>query len=257
MLDIETAPIEAFVWGLFDQNIGIDFIKNDWSILSYAAKWVGSKKIIYADTGGRGVRKVRDDKILMRPLWDLLDAADIVIGQNLRKFDAKKVNAKMIAHGLGPPSPYKVVDTLLVSRKHFAFTSNKLAFTSRLLTDTPKDEHKRFAGFELWKECLADNPAAWREMKKYNKRDVVATEKLYLKLRPWIAGHPSVSVHEDPESPTCPHCDSSKMQRRGVSVLRAGGSYPRFQCQGCGAWSRGKTLLRTTASSKKQLVSIT
>ena len=39
--DIETSPVEAYVWGLWDQNIPIDFVKTDWTIFAWAAKWLG------------------------------------------------------------------------------------------------------------------------------------------------------------------------------------------------------------------------
>jgi predicted RNA-binding Zn-ribbon protein involved in translation (DUF1610 family) len=251
--DIESAPVEAFVWGLWDQNVGLDFIKVDWSTLSFAAKWLDSKKIIYQDTGGRGKNKVRDDKPLMKTLWELLNEADIVVAQNGKKFDVRKVNARFIQHGIGPPSPYRVIDTMLVARKHFAFTSQKLAHTSTILTDTPKDSHRKFPGFELWKECLADNPAAWAEMKKYNKQDVVATEKVYLKMRPWIDQHPNVGAYDPSDAHTCPKCGSDQLQRRGVSVTQQG-QYPRMQCQNCGGWSRGKTALIPLNKRKMLLV---
>lgn len=40
--DIETAPILASVWRIWDQNIGLNQIKADWHLLSFAAKWLGS-----------------------------------------------------------------------------------------------------------------------------------------------------------------------------------------------------------------------
>lgn len=252
--DIESSPIEAYVWGLWDQNVGLDFIKTDWTILSFAAKWLDEKKIIYADTGGRGARKVRDDKPLMKKLWDLLSEADIVVAQNGKRFDVRKVNARLIKHGFGPPSPYHVIDTMIAAKKHFAFTSQKLAWTSKYLTDAPKDEHKKFPGFELWTECLKDNPAAWAEMKKYNKQDVVATEEVYLALRPWIEGHPNISVYKPSEGvPACPKCGSDHVQKNGIKVLTQG-TYQRHHCMNCGAWSRSKQLLTPLSIRKTQLV---
>ena len=38
VIDIETAPIVAHVWRLFDNNVGLNQIEQDWSILSYTAK---------------------------------------------------------------------------------------------------------------------------------------------------------------------------------------------------------------------------
>jgi RNase P subunit RPR2 len=244
VIDIESAPIEAYVWGIWEQNVGLDFIKTEWSILSYAARWLGEKNIIYNDTGGRGLSKVRDDKPLLGKIWELLNEADIVVAQNGKRFDVRKINARLIMHGMGPPSPFRVIDTLIVAKKHFAFTSQKLMWTSKYLTDSPKSEHKKFPGFELWVECLKDNPLAWAEMKKYNRQDIVSTEKLYVKLRPWIDNHPNLGVYDANDRPLCPKCGSDKVHvgaSNRVSVKQQG-MYKRYVCQECGGWSRGKTM---------------
>lgn len=247
-IDIETAPIESYHWGLWDQNIGLDQIKVEWTILSFAAKWLGSDNVTYFDTGGRGSGKVRDDKPLLAALWKILDEADIVIAQNGQAFDVKKINARMLVSGMKPYSPIKIIDTMLVSKKHFAFTSNKLAWLSSHLTDTKKSEHKLFPGFELWKECLADNKKAWQEMKKYNVIDVISTEQLYLKLRPWVEGHVNVATYSEMDEMACPKCGSTHMQKRGRTVTQFG-EYHRFQCQDCGGWARSRY---TTNTNKKR-----
>lgn len=251
-LDIETLPLESYTWGLFDQNVGLDMIKTEWSILSYAAKWLDRKTVIYADTMGRGVDKVRDDKSLVGEIWKLLDSADIVVAQNGQRFDIKKINARLIQHGYGPYSPVKVVDTLLVARRHFAFTSKKLEWMSKYLTDSPKEKHKEFPGFELWAECLKDNPKARKELKKYNKQDVISTEKLYLKQRPWIDGHPNIGTYNLRGDVQCPKCGSAKVTAQGIRVLVAG-VYQRYKCENCGGWARGKLMLNDKNVRKVKL----
>jgi ribosomal protein L37AE/L43A len=252
-IDIETAPLEGYFWQLFDQNIAINQIKVDWSILSYSAKWLGESKLLYADTGGRGKSKVRDDKKLARAIWALLDEADVVVGQNSKKFDVKKINARMLQHGMLPYSPIRQVDTKIECGRYFGLTSKRLEWMSAVLTDTPKDKHKEFPGFELWTACLADNPRAWREMKKYNIRDVEATEKVYLRMRPWIATHPNAAVHIQDKEPRCPKCASKDLQRRGFALTQQG-SYPRWQCNECGGWARGKTTTLHHSVRKNLLV---
>lgn len=236
-LDIETSPILAYVWGLFKQFVGLNQIVSDWSILSFSYKWLGDPKVHHFNTGGRGVEKVRDDRHLLQLIWDVLDEADIVIAQNGIKFDAKKINARFIQAGMPPPSPYKIVDTMLEAKKVAAFTSNKLAWLSDILTDTPKEDHPEFPGFELWTECLKDNPRAWKVMKRYNDRDIPSCEGVYLKLRPYIVGHPNVAAYNDDTDVQCPKCGSKEIQRRGVALTQTG-KYQRMQCFGCGGWSR-------------------
>ena len=248
-IDIETSPIEAYTWGLWDVNVGLEQIKTEWTILSFSAKWLGEKKITYMDSGGRGAAKVRDDKPLLGVLWKILDEADIVIAQNGKRFDLKKINARMLMHGFLPYSPVKVIDTMLAAKRHFGFTSNKLAWMSKYLTTSAKSEHKKFPGFELWTECLKDNKQAWAEMKSYNVQDVVATENLYLKLRPWMDNHTNISVFSNVERPSCPKCGSSKVQRRGVARTQVS-TFSRYHCQSCGGWSRSRLALPVTEKAK-------
>lgn len=238
-LDIETSPILAFVWSLWKQNVGLNQIHTDWSVLSFSYKWLSEKRVIHHNTGGRGANRVRDDKALMRKLWDVLDEADIIIAQNGVSFDCKKINARFIELDMPPPSPFKVVDTMLEARRIAKFTSNRLAWLSDVLTDTPKSEHKKFPGFELWRECLADNPEAWKEMRKYNDIDIRATEKVYLKLRPYIVGHPNVASYDGDDTRRCPKCGSENLQSRGVALTQSG-EYKRYQCKSCKGWARGR-----------------
>jgi hypothetical protein len=243
-LDIESSPLESWTWGIWDQNVGLEQIKTEWTILSYAAKWLGQKKMIYEDTGGRGKHKVRDDKPLMKGIKALLDEADIVIAQNGRRFDVRKINARLIMHGYGPPSPYRVIDTMIVAKKYFAFTSQKLAWTSKYLATEQKDDHKKFPGFKLWVACLEDNPAAWAEMKKYNKQDVKSTEEVYLTMRPWINDHPNLGVFAFSEAPVCPKCGSPELTRNGGRrSVKQQGMYQRYQCKKCGGFCRSKQTL--------------
>ena len=252
-LDIETSPIEALTCGTFDQNISVEQIKTEWTILSYAIKDLNSPKIRYESTGGRGAKKVRDDKGLLIKLHKELDDCDIVIAQNGRAFDTKKVNARMAMHGMLPYSPVRVIDTLEIAKKHFKFTSNKLQWMSQHLTTQPKDDHKEFPGMELWIQCLLDNPDAWKCMKKYNEQDVLSAELVYRRLRPWMVAHPSLAVFAGGTEPRCPACGSTHVQKRGFEVTQAT-TYHRYHCQECGKWSRGKVMQNTPRERKAMLV---
>lgn len=244
VVDIETAPLELYGWKLFDENFSLDQIKSDWSILAFAAKWLRERRVIYKDTGGRGAAKVRDDSGLLPDLWRLLDEADIVVAQNGVRFDVRKIRARLVAHGFKPPSPFRVVDTMLVARKYFAFTSQKLKYTSEVLApELKKDEHREFPDFTLWAEVLKDNPKAWRVMRRYNQQDILATEAVYLKVLPWIENHPNLGTFAAAEEHLCPNCGSKNViGRNGWREVKQQGVYKRYQCKDCGAWSRGKTM---------------
>jgi hypothetical protein len=178
IIDIETRPMLAKVWGLFDQNIALNQIVDEGGIFSWSAKWIGSKEIMYRDVKGNK----KKEKDLLKPIWELMDEADIIIGQNSNSFDIKKLNAKFLEYKLGPPSEYKKIDTMLLAKKHFKFVSNKLEFMSKKFCKVKKLAHSKFPGFSLWDECEKGNSLAWKEMKLYNMADVEATEELFLVL---------------------------------------------------------------------------
>lgn len=234
VLDIETSPLISYTWGLFDQNVALNQVKEDWHILSFAAKFLGEKKIHYKDQ--RDEKKIGNDKPLLEVLHKLLDSADIVLGQNSISFDVKKIKARMIINGMKPPNISKQIDTLRIAKKHFAMTSNKLEYLSDKLCTKKKSQHKKYPGFELWKACLAGEKAAWKELENYNKQDVITTEELYLKLRPYDDSL-NINLYTEDLTLLC-SCGNSKFKRDGFKYLRMG-KYQRYQCVDCGAKRRG------------------
>lgn len=252
-VDIETAPILGYVWQLWDQNVGLNQIKSDWYVLSWSAKWLGDTKVMYADQ--RSSKDLENDKALLNGIWHLLDEADIVIWQNGRNFDHKKLNARFLLNNMTPPSSYKHIDTLEIAKKHFGFTSNKLEYMSdKLCVKYKKLQHKKFPGFEMWKECLARNVEAWREMEKYNKHDVLALEELYNKLIPWDSTI-NFNLWSDSPEIVC-KCGSKHFQKRGFTFT-ATGKFQKHRCVSCGAETRSRENLFDKEKKKSLRVSTT
>lgn len=236
--DIETAPNIAYIWGLWTETMSMKFIEQSWYTLCWCAKWIDKKEVFTSALPDfKSYKKdPENDKKVMLALWDLLDKADIVIAHNGIKFDIRKVNARFIINGINPPSPYKVIDTLRVARRYFAFTSNKLDDLGAFLNVGKK---LNTGGFDLWKQCLRQNLKAWAKMIRYCKTDVILLEKIYKKLRPYITTHPNLAVYDDNPNPACPKCNSEKIVKRGFAYSNAC-KYQRYSCNSCGGWSRGK-----------------
>jgi hypothetical protein len=124
--------------------------------------------------------------------------------------------------------------------RKFGFTSRSLEYMAKALkTKHQKLVDREYVGQELWNACLARDQAAWREMEKYNKNDVLVLEEIYRKLLPWGTGV-NFGVYE---SNLCA-CGSKSFERRGYKATQAG-QYQQYKCRGCGAWSRGKMNLLT------------
>lgn len=227
LLDIETSPNLATVWGLFNQNIGINQLLEPGYTLCWAAKWLGDD-YTYFDSVYRS-----SPKQMVKRIHKMLSEADAVVHYNGTKFDIPTLNREFLMYGLTPPAPFKEIDLLRTVRNRFRFTSNKLDYVARQLGLDAKVQHK---GMELWLGCMNKDKESWDIMEDYNVTDVAILEQLYDKLLPWIKGHANHSLHTSDE--VCPHCGGAHYQKRGFSYT-SGGKYQRFQCNKCGTWFRG------------------
>lgn len=234
LFDIETAPISAYVWSIWQQNVGMNQITRDWRMLTWAGKWLDEDEVIYDSAHLHG--DIESDLEICQSLHRYLDEADIVIAHNGNRFDIKKVNARFLAHGMAPPSPYRKIDTLLEAKKAFAFTSNRLDALGKALGVGGKSDT---GGFSLWSRCMAGDKKAFEEMVEYNVRDITLLEDVYYALRPWMNNHPNIGVYNDDEEEQCPKCGSTHLHYRGFATTQAG-RYRRVQCLDCGGWSRSR-----------------
>lgn len=238
VLDIENFPMEAYVWERRDVNIGLDMLKQDWSIAAWSAKWLGKAGVEYYDT-----RKLSERTILIR-LRDLLDEADIVITQNGQTFDCRKINARLIFYGILPPSPYRHLDTYRIAKRIASFTSFSLEYLAdKLCTKYKKFKHSKFPGISLWKECLKGNIKAWDEMKRYNIRDTLTTEELYLKLQAWVPDTmPKPYSAPIPAPLHCDTCNYKGVMTKWGCYRTNHGMWARFSCPACGTFRKGAKL---------------
>uniref|UniRef100_A0A6M3Y6U7 Putative RNase_H superfamily protein n=1 Tax=viral metagenome TaxID=1070528 RepID=A0A6M3Y6U7_9ZZZZ len=233
--DIETSPNMAAIWSTFQKYGGqvAVWVDKPWHMLSFAYKWEGDRKVSCLALPDFPLYKVDPDNDyeLVVALHDLISQADIVIAHNGDQFDWRAINARFVFHGLAPPPPILMIDTLKLARRYFRFSSNSLEALGELFGFGHKHPGHDYS---LWRGCMLGHEKAWRTMRAYNKQDIVLLEKVYKRLRPWMKGHPRVMPWETGK--TCPTC-GGKLHRRGYQRSKTM-VYRRFQCQKCGAWSR-------------------
>lgn len=204
-------------------------------MLCFAAKWLGDSKGFFYSEWGNGKEG------MLKGLHGLLMDADAVIHYNGEQFDMPISHRELLMVGLAPPSPYKNIDLLRTVRKKFNFLSNKLDYVCQQLDIGGKLQH---TGMQLWLDILKGCPEARTLMEAYNVQDVALTEKLYLKLLPWIEQHPNRGLYLEDENtaPTCRNCGSEKVIKEGF-VYTALGKYQQYSCKCCGRWGRGRKML--------------
>lgn len=233
LFDIECSMAKAYTYGLFDQNIPITNIIEHPRMIAFTAKWLGDKKV-YAFSEYHQSRKEMLDE-----MWAFLDEADVVAGWNSKRFDVKWVNSEFMVEKMTPPSPYKQIDLMQEVKKNARFLSGKLDYISERLLNDKKLEYnmaKMWVKVDNPETSEAERKKEWDAMIRYAKKDTALLDPIFEELRPWIKmPHPIVSGDN-----LCRNCGSGDLQRRGFART-FNGSYQRYWCRKCGAWSRGIT----------------
>lgn len=239
VIDIETLPAEAYIWGPGKQYVGHkQIIKGkDWCILSFAAKWIAGDEIFGDKLSGEAA-VCRDDALLCEQLWPLMNEADIIIAHNGDKFDVRKINARMIANGImAPPAPYETIDTLIESRKVFAHSSHSQDYLTKLF----KIPEKLKTEYQMWIDCATGDEDAIDRMFEYNKGDIAGLEEMYFKLRPWMRKHPNFGLYYDEDNVSrCPKCGSKKIMYGAHYYYTPLGRFKSFRCNDCGSLGRSR-----------------
>lgn len=228
LLDIETAPNIAHVWGLWDQNVGINQLLDASYVMCWAAKWQGETELQFDSV------YQSKPKAMLKRIHKLLSECDAAITYNGKSFDIPTLNKEFLLHNMAPPPPYKQIDLCQVAKSTFRFPSNKLAYIAKALGVVEK---KNTRGHELWIGCMANNAECWAEMEEYNRGDVVTLEAVYERMRPWVRIHPNHGLYDEPGIQVCPSCGSGNLIRRGYARTMVN-KYARYQCKGCGSWCR-------------------
>jgi len=222
--DIETIPALVWQFSPRDQWTAPEKVEEEGYLASFAAKWYDQKQTEFYSTFEHGKDAVLEN------LWRLLDQADIVVGYNSDRFDIKRVRTELLRAGFGPFSPPKSVDLIKTIRSQFDFPYKRLDYVAQALGCGGKATHQ---GFTLWRDCAHNDPKAWKTMERYNRRDVVITERVYDRIRGYIPNHPNLGLFQGSETRVCPNCGNSEFRDAGTNRT-AQTNYAQYQCRKCG-----------------------
>lgn len=227
--DIETFPMQVYTWSLYKPIIGINQIISPGRVAGVGWQWHGSSKVEWLSEFDLGHEE------MIRQVHQRIDEADAVGTWNGNSFDTPHMRSEFIELGLPPTSPTKQIDLMRIARQQFRLPSYKLDYVAQYLGLGAK---LSTGGFELWRDCMDGDPKAWARMGRYCKQDVRLTDAILDRFIPYLP--PSFNyglyVNED----VCPRCGSDDLERRGYAYTGLG-KFQRYQCQGCGGWTRSGT----------------
>lgn len=235
LLDIETSLMKFYGFSPKVEYIPHELMIQDWSVLCWGAKWLFDTEV-FGEVVTPQESMNREDGRILQGMWNLIDAADIVVTQNGIQFDLKKLNSRFLMAGFNPPSSYMNVDTLKVSREEFGWSYNRLDALGRKFGIGQKSDME----IEDWIQCSEGSQQHLTKMFEYCKRDVAPLlEDVYLKMLPWMKHHPNLGLYTDHDADVCPKCESQNL-KWGEKYATPQGLWEGFRCQSCGAIGRGK-----------------
>lgn len=235
-LDIETKPGLSRHFGMFNQNMSLPQVVEPVQLLSFGAKWLGDKRVHHHSEWEDGFDQ------MVRAAHSLLTEADIVVTYNGDSFDLKHLNWEFARLGLPRPKPYKTIDLLKVVRREFRPMSKKLDFVASQLGLGAKVKHD---GFALWMRVIDGDVKARKDFTRYCIQDVNLTEKLYLRLLPWLPSGVNLPLIAGNDT-GCPVCGNPKLESEGDSTFTALTEYALYSCTNCRSWVRSNVVKNRT-----------
>lgn len=229
VLDIETAPAAFWGWGMFNQNFGVEQVKEDPYILCVGYQWLGEREV-----GCLTLWELGAETMLQRTR-ELIQLSDAIVSKNGIKFDYPWICTEFLKYRIPLPRDPTHIDLDKVAKSQFRFLSNKLEYILNYLDMKGKVDT---GGFKLWREVIEGKEAAQNKMVRYCKFDVRQTGRLYNRMKGYIKSHPAM---RSLGSTACPTCGSLKTKKDG---LRRTACYhiQQHQCLavGCGRYFSGK-----------------
>ena len=232
-----------------------------WSVVGETVKkkvdgeWVRVPKVHALNLSARkGYKKGdQDDKWLVTELHKVLSNADILLGQNSDQFDVKMANYFFILNDLEPIPPVKYIDTKKIAKRYFRFMNNTLDNLGKELGFGGKTQ---ITYADLWIPAFLEGDAkSWKLMDIYCKNDVEKTTNIYLKMRPFMHQHPSLSrLSGDWDS--CPRCGGFNHRVKAYRTTNTS-RYHQYQCLEClGYFSDRKAITEKEGDVKPNFVSV-
>lgn len=257
--DVEVSATLAWVFNRFKAFVTPSHVEHEPYMLTWAGKWLDNPAIISRKLPDYETFKtdIHDDRELVEELWHILDECDIFIAHNAR-FDKGWANQRFAFHGMKPPSPYIVIDTLAELKSAFSLPSNALeAACNYFQLDARKRHHE---GITLWIRCFHGEIEAFEEMEFYNIGDIPTLEGIYLKVRPFMKKHPNLTLfneEDDNQVLRCVRCNSDKVVEMtgkvGTTYLS---KFQAYRCECCGSVMRDRRNIRTKEEMANTLVNI-
>ena len=218
-------------WDIEASNLSADF----GIVLCCGFKNVGEgKPVVFNILDYAGKDLIAQERNLLKDISTRLLESDAWLTHYGTWYDIPFVNSRLLYHKLPIlPANFSHMDTWKISRNRLKLRNNRLKTISEFMGT---EEEKNAIKPEQWIRALGGHRSSMDYIVEHCRRDVLVLEETYIRLRPLVLDHPNRGLVDGRGG--CSVCGGESLQKRGFHITRTR-KYQRFQCQGCGAWSRG------------------
>lgn len=182
------------------------------------------------------------DYFLIEKISKMICDADVLVGHYSIKFDFLFLQTRCLIHKLPPLPVVPHVDTWRIARYQLKFGGNGMKNIAKGLD---LDEKKASLPKRIWRRAHAYDMDALGQISDYCLQDVKTQYEMAKRLFPLAKAIPNANLFTDDVLYQCPSCGSKAVKPNGHYYTKVN-RYQRYQCKGCGRWSRGR---RTQISS--------
>jgi len=224
--DIETSPNICYAWRIgYNLSLQPHDIIEERKIICISYKWENEDKIHTLSWD-----KDQCDKQMLIDFVKIANEADEMIAHNGDRYDIKWIRTRCIYHRVPMFPNYRTLDTLKKAKSGFNFNSNKLDYIAQYLGVGAKVKH---SGFDMWKNVMAGDKEAMREMKHYCEGDIIVLEDVYQAMQSYIKQNTHVGVLNNNLKYSCPSCGSENTELLKNNVTPLGTIKRLMRCE-CG-----------------------
>lgn len=232
--DTETSLMEVYTHYIGQKvSISPGQIKVPSKVICIQYMFEGESKAKYLEWD-RDSDGFNDSLMLQEFVENVLNQADIIVGQNSDNFDHKVLNFRLMLQGLPSMDDKPSIDILKLSRKAFRGPSHKLDFRSTAYGFGGKNKMEMIDWIDLseGKTEVAD------KMGPYGCKDVTDTRKVFWKELPYYPRLPlkveKVIEKFLPEiAQFCQKCADRRQRRFDVIVTKISAKRDKVECLNC------------------------
>lgn len=227
--DLETAPCKGWFWRPgFRVRLTMKNVREPGKIICASWKWKGKKKVHRADWG-----KDKDDKLVLEPLVEAMNEADLIIAHNGDRFDIRWVRARCLANGIMSLPRWQTMDTLKSLRANLELPSYRLEDVCEYY-DLPYKKMK--VDGDLWEEIVFGEGERMEEMLEYCDADILALESVHEFIEKVVPSKMHVGVAEGGEKWSCNCCGSEHVKHHMQRTTKTGIIKHSMKCKNCGSY---------------------